>query len=42
MAKMVSFTYDIFIGASAAHVWKGLIDGEITKESVYGTLRKQA
>jgi uncharacterized protein YndB with AHSA1/START domain len=33
----VSIVYDIFIGASAAHVWKGLIDGDITREYVYGT-----
>jgi len=37
MAKNVSIVYDIFIGASAAHVWKGLIDGDITREYVYGT-----
>jgi uncharacterized protein YndB with AHSA1/START domain len=37
MAKMVSFTYDIFIAASTANVWKGLVDGEITQHYVYGT-----
>ena len=37
MGKEVSFTYDIFIGASAGNVWKGLTDGEITKDYVYGT-----
>ena len=25
------FTYDIFIGAPAAKVWKGIVDGEMTR-----------
>jgi uncharacterized protein YndB with AHSA1/START domain len=37
MGKEVRFTYEIFIGASANNVWKGLVDGEITKQYVYGT-----
>jgi uncharacterized protein YndB with AHSA1/START domain len=37
MGKEASFAYDIFIGAPADKVWKGLIDGQITKEYVYGT-----
>ena len=37
MGKEVSFSYAIFIGAPASNVWKGLVDGEITKEYVYGT-----
>ena len=30
-------TYDIYIGASAGKVWKGLVDGEMTRHYVYGT-----
>lgn len=37
MAKAASFTYVVFIGASITKVWNGLIDGELTKEYVYGT-----
>ena len=37
MAKDISYTYDIYIGAPVGKVWKGLIDGEITKQYVYGT-----
>jgi uncharacterized protein YndB with AHSA1/START domain len=37
MGKVVSFIYEIFIGAPSQRVWKGLIDGEITKHYVYGT-----
>ena len=34
------FTYDIFIGAPAAKVWKGIVDGEMTRHYVYGTRLK--
>jgi uncharacterized protein YndB with AHSA1/START domain len=37
MAKNLAFTYDIYIGAPAAKVWKGIVDGEMTKHYVYGT-----
>ena len=37
MAKNVEFTYDIYIGAPVAKVWKGIVDGEMTKHYVYGT-----
>jgi uncharacterized protein YndB with AHSA1/START domain len=37
MSKVLSFIYDIHIGAPAGKVWKGLIDGEITRHYVYGT-----
>jgi len=30
-------TYDICIGASVGKVWKGLVDGEMTRHYVYGT-----
>jgi uncharacterized protein YndB with AHSA1/START domain len=35
--KDTAFTYEIYIGAPAAKVWKGLIDGDMTKQYVYGT-----
>jgi uncharacterized protein YndB with AHSA1/START domain len=37
MAKQLTYTYDIYIGAPVAKVWRGLVDGEITKQYVYGT-----
>lgn len=37
MGKAVSFTYDIHIGAPVNEVWKGLVDGEFTRQYVYGT-----
>jgi uncharacterized protein YndB with AHSA1/START domain len=37
MENEVSFEYAIYIGAPASKVWKGLVDGEITKRYVYGT-----
>lgn len=37
MSKNVEFTYDIYIGAPVAKVWKGLVDGEMTKQYVYST-----
>ena len=37
MAKDIVFTYDIYIGAPARKVWKGLVDAEFTKHYVYGT-----
>jgi uncharacterized protein YndB with AHSA1/START domain len=35
--KDIAFTYEIYIGAPAAKVWKGLIDGDVTRQYVYGT-----
>ena len=35
--KDIGFTYEIYIAAPAAKVWKGLIDGDVTKQYVYGT-----
>jgi uncharacterized protein YndB with AHSA1/START domain len=32
-----SYSYEIYIGASASKVWQGLVDGELTREYVYGT-----
>jgi uncharacterized protein YndB with AHSA1/START domain len=37
MSKKLEYTYDIYIGAPIAKVWKGLVDGEMTKHYVYGT-----
>jgi uncharacterized protein YndB with AHSA1/START domain len=37
MAKNLEYTYDIYIGAPVAKVWKGLVDAEMTKHYVYGT-----
>jgi uncharacterized protein YndB with AHSA1/START domain len=37
MAKNLEFTYDIYIGAPAAKVWQGIVDGDMTKHYVYGT-----
>jgi uncharacterized protein YndB with AHSA1/START domain len=33
----LSYSYEIYIGAPASRVWKGLVDGNLTKEYVYGT-----
>jgi uncharacterized protein YndB with AHSA1/START domain len=37
MSKNLAYTYDIYIGAPIDKVWKGLVDGDITKQYVYGT-----
>jgi uncharacterized protein YndB with AHSA1/START domain len=37
MGNKLEFAYDIYIGAPAAKVWKGIVDGEMTKHYVYGT-----
>jgi uncharacterized protein YndB with AHSA1/START domain len=37
MAREIEFTYDIYIGAPARKVRKGLVDGEFAKHYVYGT-----
>jgi uncharacterized protein YndB with AHSA1/START domain len=37
MSKKIEYTYDIYIGAPVGKVWKGLIDGDMTKHYVYGT-----
>jgi uncharacterized protein YndB with AHSA1/START domain len=37
MAKDLAYAYNIYIGASVAEVWKGIVDGEMTKHYVYGT-----
>jgi uncharacterized protein YndB with AHSA1/START domain len=37
MANKIAFTYDIYIGAPIAKVWKGIVDGDMTKHYVYGT-----
>jgi uncharacterized protein YndB with AHSA1/START domain len=37
MAKKLEFAYEIYIGTSVGKVWKGIVDGEMTKHYVYGT-----
>jgi len=37
MNTRLSYSYDIYIAAPAAAVWRGLVDGEMTKHYVYGT-----
>ena len=37
MTKKLEYTYDIYIAAPVAKVWKGIVDGEMTKHYVYGT-----
>ena len=37
MGKNLEFAYDIYIGAPPAKVWKGVVDGDMTKHYVYGT-----
>ena len=36
-AKNIAITYDIYIGAPIGKVWKGIVDGDMTKHYVYGT-----
>ena len=40
MPKKLEYTYDIYIGAPIGKVWKGIVDGEMTKHYVYGTRLK--
>jgi uncharacterized protein YndB with AHSA1/START domain len=37
MAKDLAYAFNIYIGAPVAEVWKGIVDGEMTKHYVYGT-----
>src|SRR5215472_3068429 len=37
MAKQLAYTYDIYIGAPVEKVWRGIVDGEMTRQYVYGT-----
>jgi uncharacterized protein YndB with AHSA1/START domain len=37
MAKNLALTYDIYIGAPVAKVWRGIVDGEMTRHYIYGT-----
>ena len=37
MADKLAYTYDIYIAAPAGQVWRGIVDGEMTKHYVYGT-----
>jgi len=40
MPKKLEYTYDIYIGAAIGKVWRGIVDGEMTKHYVYGTRLK--
>lgn len=37
MANEIAYTYEIYIAAPVGKVWKGIVDGEMTKHYVYGT-----
>jgi uncharacterized protein YndB with AHSA1/START domain len=37
MTKKLEYGYDIYIAAPVGKVWKGIVDGEMTKHYVYGT-----
>jgi len=37
MSKNLQIAYDIYIAAPAAKVWNGIVDGEMTRQYVYGT-----
>jgi uncharacterized protein YndB with AHSA1/START domain len=37
MADVPQFSYELYIAASAAQVWRALVDGEMTRQYVYGT-----
>ena len=31
MPEKLAYTYDIYVGAPPSKVWKGIVDGEMTK-----------
>lgn len=35
--KKPAYSYDVYIAASPAQVWRGLVDGELTQKWCYGT-----
>jgi uncharacterized protein YndB with AHSA1/START domain len=37
MSDKLAYRYDIYIGAPSARVWRALVDGDLTKQYVYGT-----
>jgi uncharacterized protein YndB with AHSA1/START domain len=37
VAKKLAYRYDIYVGAPVGTVWKGIVDGDLTKHYVYGT-----
>ena len=37
MGRSPELSYDIYIAASPKAVWRGLVDGEMTRKYVYGT-----
>jgi len=42
MVKKIEYTYDIYIAAPLGRVWKGIVDGDMTKHYVYGTRLESA
>jgi len=37
MAEKLAYRYDIYVRAPVGEVWKGIVDGDLTKHYVYGT-----
>jgi uncharacterized protein YndB with AHSA1/START domain len=37
MAKNLDYTYEIYIAAPASKVWQGIVDGNLTRQYVFGT-----
>ena len=37
MDEQLAYSYEIYIGAPAAKVWAGIVDGEMTRHYVYAT-----
>jgi uncharacterized protein YndB with AHSA1/START domain len=37
MSKKLEYAYDIYIAVPPGKVWKGLVDGDLTRQYVYGT-----
>jgi uncharacterized protein YndB with AHSA1/START domain len=35
--SQLAYSYEVYIAAPPAQVWKGLVDGELTRQYVYGT-----
>jgi uncharacterized protein YndB with AHSA1/START domain len=38
--ESIQYRYELYIGATAAKVWKGLVDSDMTKQYVHGTRLK--
>jgi uncharacterized protein YndB with AHSA1/START domain len=37
MTQELAITYDIYVRAPAKKVWQGIVDGDMTRQYVYGT-----